>query len=80
MAYKSMIVLLVKINDSSIFMLPMTPMVADEAQKKIFAIKKQTSTPITEVKDEEYDPHVIKDERIHDEIDTIVNCLFFINL
>ncbi len=79
MAYKSMIVLLVKINDSSIFMLPMTPMVADEAEKDIRA-KHTNMRPITEVKDEEYDPHVIKDERIHDEIDTIVNCLFFINL
>ena len=76
--YKSMIVLLVKISDDTLFMLPMTPIVADEAEKDIWTNHKNMH-PITEVGDEELDSHIIKNEKIRDEIDTIINCLFFIN-
>ena len=77
--YKSMIVLLIKINENTLFLLPMTPMVADEADKDIRDNHKNMR-PITEVEDEEYDPYIIKDEKVRNEIDTIINCLFFINL
>lgn len=79
MVYKSMIVLLIKINENTLFLLPMTPMVADEADKDIRDNHKNMR-PITEVEDEEYDPYIIKDEKVRNEIDTIINCLFFINL
>lgn len=79
MVYESMIVLLVKINATTLFMLPMTPVVADEAEKDI-RINYPHMQAITEVGDEEYDPYIIKDEKIRNEIDTIINCLFFINL
>lgn len=54
-------------------------MVADEADKDIRDNYKNMR-PITEVEDEEYDPYIIKDEKVRNEIDTIINCLFFINL
>lgn len=79
MVYKSMIVLLIKINENTLFLLPMTPMVAEEADKDIRDNHKNMR-PITEVEDEEYDPYIIKDEKVRNEIDTIINCLFFINL
>ena len=79
MVYESMIVLLIKINENTLFLLPMTPMVADEADKDIRDNHKNMR-PITEVEDEEYDPYIIKDEKVRNEIDTIINCLFFINL
>ncbi|MFR5704087.1 MAG: hypothetical protein ACLUD0_21010 [Eubacterium ramulus] len=53
---KSMIVLLIKINENTLFLLPMTPMVADEADKDIRDNHKNMR-PITEVEDEEYDPY-----------------------
>jgi hypothetical protein len=79
MVYESMVVLLVKICETSLFMLPMTPIVAEEAEKDIQTNYKNMH-PITEVEDEEFDSHIIKDEKTRDEIDTIINCLFFINL
>lgn len=79
MVYESMIVLLIKINENSLFLLPMTPIVAEEAEKDIRDNHKNIH-PITEVEDGEFDPHIVKDEKIRNEIDIIVNCLFFINL
>lgn len=79
MVYESMVVLLVKISADSLFMLPMTPIVADEADRDIRNNHKNL-LPITEVGDNEYDSHIIKDNKTKDEIDTIINCLFFINL
>lgn len=79
MVYESMIVLLIKINENSLFLPPMTPMVADEAEKDIRDNHKNMH-PITEVENEEYDPYIVKDEKTRNEIDTIINCLFFINL
>lgn len=79
MVYESMIVLLIKINENSMFLLPITPMVADEAGKDIRDNHKNMH-PITEVENEMYDPYIIKDEKIRNEIDTIINCLFFIDL
>lgn len=78
MVYKSMVVLLVKICDDTLFMLPMTPIVAEEAEKDIRTNHKNMHQ-ITEVGDEELDTHIIKNDKIRDEIDTIINCLFFIN-
>jgi hypothetical protein len=78
MVYESMIVLLIKINENSLFLLPMTPIVAEEAEKDIRDNHKYMH-PITEVEDGEYDPHIIKDEKTRNEIDTIINCVFFIN-
>lgn len=78
MVYKSMVVLLVKICDDTLFMLPMTPIVAEEAVKDIRTNHKNMHQ-ITEVGDEELDTHIIKNDKIRDEIDTIINCLFFIN-
>lgn len=57
----------------------MTPIVADEADRDIRNNHKNL-LPITEVGDNEYDSHIIKDNKTKDEIDTIINCLFFINL
>lgn len=48
-------------------------MVADEADKDIRDNYKNMR-PITEVEDEEYDPYIIKDEKVRNEIDTIINC------
>ena len=79
MVYESMIVLLIKINENSLFLLPMTPMVADEAEKDIRDNHKNMH-PNTEVENEKYDPYIVKDEKTRNEIDTIINCLFFINL
>lgn len=79
MVYESMIVLLIKINENSLFLLPMTPMVAYEAEKDIRDNHKNMH-PIMEVEDDEYDLYIIKDEKTRNEIDTIINCLFFINL
>ena len=73
-----MVVLLVKICDDTLFMLPMTPIVAEEAEKDIRTNHKNMHQ-ITEVGDEELDTHIIKNDKIRDEIDTIINCLFFIN-
>lgn len=79
MVYKSMVVLLVKICDDTLFMLPMTPIVAEEAEIDIQTNHKNMHL-ITGVGDEEFDPHIIKNDKIRGEIDTIINCLFFINL
>lgn len=79
MVYESMIVLLIKINENTLFLLPMTPIVADEAEKDIRK-NHNNMHPITEVGDNEYDPYIVKDEKIRNEIDIIINCLFFINL
>ncbi|MCM1237538.1 MAG: hypothetical protein NC489_46320 [Ruminococcus flavefaciens] len=79
MQYESMIVLLVKIDDRTIFLLPMTPIVADEADRDIRENRKNMMM-ITDVKDEEIDSHIITDSTKRDEIDTIINCLFFLNL
>ena len=35
---------------------------------------------LTDAKDEEFDSHIITDSMRRDEIDTIINCLFFLNL
>lgn len=79
MIYESMIVLLIKINENSLFLLPMTPIVAEEAEKDIRDNHKNMH-PIIDVEDGVYDSHIIKDEKIRNEIDTIINCVFFINL
>lgn len=79
MQYESMIVLLVKIDDRTIFLLPMTSMVADEADRDIRKNRKNMMM-ITDAKDEEFDSHIITDSMKRDEIDTIINCLFFLNL
>lgn len=79
MVYESMVVLLIKINENTLFMLPMTPIVADEAEKDIRSNHKNMS-PITDVEDDEYDSYIIKNENVRNEIDTIFNCLFFINM
>lgn len=79
MVYESMPVLLVKNSNNSIFILPMTPMVADEADRDIRNNRKNMMM-ITEAKDEEYDSHIITDLKKEDEINTIINCLFFIDM
>lgn len=79
MIYESMPVLLIKNSNSSIFILPMTPIVADEADRDIRKNHKNILMA-ADVKDGEYDSHVITDFKKRDEIDTIINCLFFINL
>lgn len=79
MQYESMIVLLVKIDEHTIFLLPMTSIVADEADRDIRENRKNMMM-ITDVKDEEFDSHIITDSTKRDEIDTIINCLFFLNL
>lgn len=79
MQYESMIVLLVKIDEHTIFLLPMTSIVADEADRDIRENRKNMMM-ITDAKDEEFDSHVITDSTKRDEIDTIINCLFFLNL
>jgi len=79
MVYESMPVLLIKNSDSSIFILPMTPIVADEADRDIRKNHKNMLM-ITNAKDGEYDSYVITDSKKRDEIDTIINCLFFIDL
>lgn len=79
MQYESMIVLLVKINDHTIFLLPMTPIVADEADRDIRKNRKNMMM-ITDAADEEFDSHIITDSMRQDEIDTIINCLFFLDL
>lgn len=79
MVYESMPVLLVKNSNSSIFILPMTPIVADEADRDIRENHKNMLM-ITDAEDGEYDSHVITDSKKRDEIDTIICCLFFINM
>ena len=79
MVYESMVVLLVKICDDTLFMLPMTPIVACEADKDILT-NHRNMHPITEIGDDGYDSYIINNDKIRDEIDTIINCLFFINL
>lgn len=78
MQYESMLVLLVKIDEKTIFMLPMTAIVAEEADEDIR--KNRNNMMITDFDDEEYDSNVITDATRRDEIDTIINCLFFLNL
>lgn len=79
MQYESMIVLLVKIDEHTIFLLPMTSIVADEADRDIRENRKNMMM-ITDAEDEEYDSHIITDSTKRDEIDAIINCLFFLNL
>lgn len=79
MVYESMPVLLIKNSNSSIFILPMTPIVADEADRDIRK-NHRNMLMITDAEDGEYDSHVITDSKKRDEIDTIINCLFFINM
>ena len=79
MQYESMIVLLAKIDEHTIFLLPMTSIVADEADRDIRENRKNMMM-ITDAKDEEFDSHIITDSTKRDEIDTIINCLFFLNL
>lgn len=66
-----MVVLLLRINKTTIFILPMTEIVAEEAENDIIKNHKNMY-PITQVENCEFDPYIIKDE-----IDTIINCLFF---
>lgn len=54
-------------------------MVASEAEKDI-RNKHKNMQPVNVQGNEEYDPYIIKDEKIRNDIDTIINCLFFINL
>ncbi|GFI46815.1 hypothetical protein IMSAGC019_02135 [Lachnospiraceae bacterium] len=79
MVYESMPVLLIKNSKNSIFILPMTPIVADEADRDIRRNYNKMKM-ITEVKDEEFDSYVITNSIRRDEIDTIINCLFFLNM
>ena len=57
----------------------MTPIVADEADRDIRK-NHRNMLMITDAEDGEYDSHVIMDSKKRDEIDTIINCLFFINM
>ncbi|WP_026659973.1 hypothetical protein [Butyrivibrio sp. AC2005] len=79
MFFASMVVLLIRSSRNTIFILPMTPLVADEAERDIQDNRKNMKA-ITTTHDGEYDDFVIKDSQIEEDINTIINCLFFLNM
>ncbi len=76
-AYESMCVLLIKNSHNSIFFLPMTPVVVEEAQNDILNHHKNFISMIDEG---EFDSQIITDYQKLTEIDTVINCLFFIHI
>lgn len=77
MEYKNMLVLLAKFAENCIFVLPMTSIVASEACLDIENNRKNMILAC-ESGDEKYDSHIIINENRVNEIDTIINCLFFL--
>lgn len=79
MLYDRMTVLLIKISKDTIFLLPMSSIVADEAEADILK-NRRNMLQITEYGEDEFDSCIITNEIIRDEIDKIINSLFFINI
>lgn len=79
--YNEMIVLIIKLTEKNYFLLPMTSIVAVEAELDIKTNRKNMKMCHSENdfdEEFEYDTFIIKDEVMRDKIDTIINSLFFI--
>ena len=79
--YNEMIVLIIKLTEKIYFLLPMTSIVAAEAELDIKINRKNMKMCYSENdfdEEFEYDTFIITDEVMRDKIDTIINSLFFI--
>lgn len=77
--YDNMLVLIIKICAGRYFILPMTSLVAYEADLDIRENEKHMKMA-SEEDDEGFDEHIITDQDMLDKFDTIINCLFFMSL
>lgn len=79
MQYKNMFVLLISIDGKAVFVLPMTTLAGNYADFDIRNNKKFLHRACDNDNYEGYDKYIITDEKTRDEIDIIINSLFFIN-